>query len=43
MLNIFIAHAILLQMYRGIAHAIKEMYKENGIRTFYKGEMYSNS
>ena len=26
-------------MYTGVVHAIREMYKENGIRTFYKGEI----
>ena len=26
-------------MYTGVIHAIREMYKENGIRTFYKGEI----
>lgn len=30
-----------LQLYSGISHAIREMYKENGIRTFYKGEMHA--
>ena len=33
--------AISLQMYTGVIHAVSEMYKENGIRTFYKGEMYT--
>ena len=32
--------AVSLQLYRSVIHAVSEMYKENGIRTFYKGELF---